>query len=74
MDSYDENINKRDPYIMKRLSESIDILLKRRQELWKRNRDIVKIGIEMEHNLLPVEYGRNMLRKQTEKTEKVENI
>ncbi|KAG4306135.1 hypothetical protein PORY_000123, partial [Pneumocystis oryctolagi] len=40
-----------------------------REELWKKNRDIVKIGIEMEQSLLPVEFGKKALQKKIDETE-----
>ncbi|EMR11598.1 hypothetical protein PNEG_00041 [Pneumocystis murina B123] len=65
--------NAKDPYfplanekILSRLSESIHIFLERRKELWEKNQNIVKIGIEIEHDLLPVESGKNMVKEHTD--------
>ncbi|KTW29391.1 hypothetical protein T552_01344 [Pneumocystis carinii B80] len=62
--------NAKDPYfplkILSRLSESIHVFLERRKELWKKNRNIVKIGIEMEHDLLPVESGKKKMKEHTD--------
>ncbi|KAG5519684.1 hypothetical protein PMAC_001840 [Pneumocystis sp. 'macacae'] len=68
--SFRGNIHK-DPYF----PLSVHVLLEKHKELWERNREIVKIGIEMEQSLLPVELGKKMLEKDEEKDDdSLENI